>query len=1206
MNHNWDADSLLTQHFNTPIRFYLHKRSIDLTDIKTHIHDRIHGVDSEGERHLLHNEDILFAIPAEEVENLKDQIKMFRAVRNLKLTRKSITQNRFCVDDVKLASVVGDNIVIVTRRGHIIHGELQAFNTSSLFMQVGKQIVLVYRNGIFGFKEEIDTSLKQNQNLKALRETRNKGLQALIENKWIHGFKRLLTELYPDNAHFIYELLQNAEDAGASKVRFVLKTDSCEFEHNGDKLFTIDDVESITNIGSSTKAEDPTNIGKFGIGFKAVFAYTSTPEIESGGFHFLIRHMLVPDTKDLFPCVLGEGKTRFVFPFDNPKKPPEQACTEIEKNLRELNENTLLFLNNIRKIEYCLPDSTKGSLERREIANNRNRIEIYVTRPTDQMTESKQYFRFTKDVTVQDEDGESKCCQIAIAFGMDKSPHGGWKIIPLNPGQVCIYFPAIKETSKLRFHLHAPFASTVARDSVRECPANDELRNHLAALIAESMHTIRDQGLLNVEFLSTLPNSRDTLLPFYMPIQNRLIEAFNQEKLTPMKRNGSEHAAASECYRGSMALSDLINDEDLAVLLGRNRSQPLWIANPPQINQPEDNFLSMLDISRWTTEDLIKTLDSTEKAVEWLKSKTNEWHQQLYAFLDDDAYLCSELPIVRCNDDEYRTGGECYFFGDDVESGLQKEMPEGEKFHYVPESVYSSGQNKNQQKKARSFLEKIGVCELDEAERIRAILRQRYEDLYTEIPLKLHEEDMKRFITFVEKEPDKVNLFEGYRIFKTADRGSFDEGWYHNASIVFLDSPYLETGLKVYYEDDEYWEYVDEENVYPYFSLDYGGYNIDPEKLGKFAEALGARTKLETVQQEIPENHPEWRTRLGSGSRHWRISGIDEDYRIPEFQILLANPTIAKAKLLWQAMCSLPEEHLKAQFRWNRSNPLNEGHSTLVHELKNQRWIPQKNGDSISFVRPCDALRDNLPGGFPYDTGQKWLEAIEFGKIAKQQRSENIRKGFEQNMRNQRAKEFGFDSADEANTMARIANDLKEQGRTPDELLKKRLAQKRRKELLIIELDGAEEKEFETRARSIRSSRSTIEPEIALRAQYTTDENSMHCQMCSKDMPFKKRNSDEAYFEAVEALGKGYFFKEHEAQYLALCPECAAEYKEYVKRDPKVRETFHDALKNSESPEIHLMSNGRTIRIWFENKHWQDLKTVLYYYQNIYDPDDAD
>ena len=615
-------------------------------------------------------------------------------------------------------------------------------------------------------------------------------------------------------------------------------------------------------------------------------------------------------------------------------------------------------------------------------------------------------------------------------------------------------------------------------------------------------------------------------------------------------------------------MSDLINDEDLATLFGKDRAQPLWIANPQQRNQREDNFLSMLDITQWEIEDFIEILETQFDTVkEWLKEKPNDWHQDLYVLLGDflkvpasRSYMeggrkerLSNLRIVRCNDGEYRTGSECHFL-DDVEFEVGKEKAQSEEFHYVAKEVYSSGQNENRQQKAREFLEKIGVCEVDEAERIKAILRQRYEDPYTIIPSELHEEDMKRFIALVEKEPDRVVLFKDYRIFKTADRGSFDERWYHNASIVFLDSPYLETGLKVYCEDDEYWEYAFTENINPYLSLDYEESDLDLEKLGKFAAALGAKTKLEAVQQMIPENHPEWNDHLCQGSGTWRSdTGINADYRIPEFQILLANPSIPKAKLFWQAICSLPDECLKAQFRWNRSNPLNEGHSSLVHELRNERWIPQKNGDTISFVRPGNALRDYLPGGFPYDAGQKWLEAIEFGKAAKEQTAENIRKAIEQNSRNQRAKELGFESGDAAEKAAAF---FKEQGKSPDELLKKLRVQKRRKELLIIDLSDAEEKEYEIRARSIRSSRSTIDPRTTLRAQYTTDENRMHCQMCSKEMPFKKRNSDEDYFDAVEALGKAYFFKEHEAQYLALCPGCAAEYTEYVKKDSKARENF--------------------------------------------------
>ena len=571
-----------------------------------------------------------------------------------------------------------------------------------------------------------------------LSADRKRLLKELIHNKLFEGFKRLLTNLYPDNAHFIYELLQNAEDAGASEVQFTLKTDRLEFEHNGPKLFDINDVESITNIGDSTKADDPTNIGEFGIGFKAVFVYTNTPEIESGPFHFRIRNMLVPDTEGLSEGTLGARRTRFVFPFDNPKKTPEKAVAEIKKNLRELNENTLLFLNNIHQINYNLPDSKKGSLKRKKNADGRNRIEISVKHPEGVAPKSTHYLRFTRKVDVQDEDNKPQCCEIAIAFGMDKTKSGNWKIVPLNPGQVCIYFPAIKELSKLRFHIHAPFASTVARASVRDCPANDELRDHIADLVAESMHSIRDQGLLDMRFLATLPNDKDDLSPFYNPIRERLIEEFKQKKLTPMKQKG--HAPASECYRGQKKLSDLIDDKDLATLLGKCCSQPLWIANPQQKNQRGDNFLSMLKISAWTITNLVEVLETFEDVTKWLDEKSDAWHQKLYAFLGDFLLSASDsvfqvrkdqlsnLCIVRCNDKTYRIGSECRFSNDDMESDPPKNGTQENGFHFVAKGVYSYGKNKSQQEKARRFLDKIDVSEWNVVAEVLDHILPKYHD----------------------------------------------------------------------------------------------------------------------------------------------------------------------------------------------------------------------------------------------------------------------------------------------------------------------------------------------------------------------------------------------------------------------------------------------------------------------------------------------
>src|SRR5215467_10908425 len=43
----------------------------------------------------------------------------------------------------------------------------------------------------------------------------------------------LLGQLYSDRAQFLYELIQNAEDAGATWLDFALSADRLEVRHNG-------------------------------------------------------------------------------------------------------------------------------------------------------------------------------------------------------------------------------------------------------------------------------------------------------------------------------------------------------------------------------------------------------------------------------------------------------------------------------------------------------------------------------------------------------------------------------------------------------------------------------------------------------------------------------------------------------------------------------------------------------------------------------------------------------------------------------------------------------------------------------------------------------------------------------------------------------------------------------------------------------------
>lgn len=125
------------------------------------------------------------------------------------------------------------------------------------------------------------------------------------ENQESYGTKgtqksgKLAAGLYDDRTHFIFELLQNAEDAlgrrgewhGSRKVAFTLNPTRLMLSHFG-KPFDEADVRSICDIAESTKNESP--IGRFGLGFKSVYTVTDLPEIHSGDEDFAIENYVFP------------------------------------------------------------------------------------------------------------------------------------------------------------------------------------------------------------------------------------------------------------------------------------------------------------------------------------------------------------------------------------------------------------------------------------------------------------------------------------------------------------------------------------------------------------------------------------------------------------------------------------------------------------------------------------------------------------------------------------------------------------------------------------------------------------------------------------------------------------------------------------------------------------------------------------------------
>lgn len=119
-------------------------------------------------------------------------------------------------------------------------------------------------------------------------------LEALARNVAVQATYRLSGDLYKEATHFLYEMLQNADDndyAPHNIATVLLHCESHQFTgniltvYNNELGFRNKDIEAICQTGGSTKTMAG-YIGKKGIGWKSVFAVSREPEVHSGYAHF--------------------------------------------------------------------------------------------------------------------------------------------------------------------------------------------------------------------------------------------------------------------------------------------------------------------------------------------------------------------------------------------------------------------------------------------------------------------------------------------------------------------------------------------------------------------------------------------------------------------------------------------------------------------------------------------------------------------------------------------------------------------------------------------------------------------------------------------------------------------------------------------------------------------------------------------------------
>ena len=753
--------------------------------------------------------------------------------------------------------------------------------------------------------------------------------------------KGMLVNQYPNNIMFLYELMQNAEDAGASEITFSLSDDRLIITHNGDS-FTLDDVNNITGIALTCKGNDPTKIGKFGVGFTSVYKYTNSPIIHSGEFHFRIEDMLIP--REISGCSSESAKTEIILPFTSKTISVEQTKSEVEDALRKLNEESILFLTYIKKITIYFPDESfvKIDVDDNDRFTYRKTINKSVSDNSDR--ETQQWFVFKED------DKSPSREMVSIAYKRKKNENKEYVFDDECYGKVYAFFPIINERYHLRFHVNAPFDTNSSRDSITESRKNSELIKRIGKLIIGSMNKLKSNDALDNSILSILPNSNDFFSKYdqFASLKATVSTELNNNKL--IRDDNNEYVPINELCQVSGQIAAMFSTNEIKELFGKTYVK----------QAKNDSFEARLyndnGVEAITAQKLFNALiDNVKAANKIFENKSTEWFHSFYSKILKEKYCLNNKDKVKsllclpCDDGKLHCASETVFIRSDYNPRFIS-SPFYIKDDFIEYKVLTDLFDIHPIGENDDFSDKIG-CDVDSI----ISLFEEYKTLFN-----TKKEDAIKHIINEWKE---TVMFQCHRAgSKIIESLPAEKICLSDDIAFFYESPYILLSEK-------YYEKLTESDIslFDKMFIDLGGIYL-PEVI------------LQTIK-----NNPNKEKINFSGKTTGKGYTIDFDYSVPKVDELARLKSKGKSLVVWNLLRSekimdtiisyfisnkkyppteYDYESMRAIYRSNRETKAQPVDSCLIHTLKTEKWIPGKDGN---FYAPYEITPDNLPEEFVFE-----------------------------------------------------------------------------------------------------------------------------------------------------------------------------------------------------------------------------------------------
>jgi hypothetical protein len=701
----------------------------------------------------------------------------------------------------------------------------------------------------------------------------------------------------------------------------------------------------LCGVGKSAKSGDLTKIGTFGIGFKSVYAYTSTPRVHGSGEHFRIENYVRPYAEDPLDEPGGPGSgTIFIFPFDHAEVLAAVAAAEISAALNEIGAGALLFLRNIRRLRVAGFQVTDTVLERTAI--RRSDASRQVTLADGRGRGGEEWYVWHRPL-----DGIGLAgLRVEVAFGVL-----GGALARRDASPLVVFFPTQRETF-LGFLIQGPYRTTPARDNVPDHdPSNLALVGETAALLADVLLELRQDGLLSVEVLQALPLDAARFAPgtMFRPLFDSVRAALASEQLIPLASGGYGSAAELRLARGE-GLHGLLSPEQLGALYGGR--QALAFAHDAITDSRTPALWRYLreeaGVEEVTPEGVVGCLSS-----EFLAAQPDAWISRCYAFLHQDIALwrapgsqdevpgpALAAPIIRLEDGRhvapFDAAGRPAAYLPGL-SGLS-----GTGFPTVRRAIAS-------EPAARRFLDALGFTEPDVVDEVLEIIVPWYASAeVADLDPAQHAADLE----LIWRALDEAAPARRHRLDEQLRQTAFLIGENAGTSERRLMTP------AVLYERTKDLEVYFEGNPDAWFADDgYGPWLAQLRGLGVRPAVQPEARKPDQVGFVVT---------IDEFGRHERgIDGFDPSAQLDGLDFALRHPNHARSEYVWNALLSASPQLVAGVVESSPRDSFadssrREESSAIGRAATECAWLPGPDG---VFCRPAALRVDDLPARYKRD-----------------------------------------------------------------------------------------------------------------------------------------------------------------------------------------------------------------------------------------------